>query len=98
MFAHAPCWRESSLIRRGRNMEMIMSKPPKEFINPKTLIAPAVAVYSHVAKVNRGRQAATFEGELSDVTRSTAERVWSGTFGDVAEQIHIAQHESGNGT
>ena len=25
------------------------------FINPKTRIAPAVAVYSHIAKVNRGR-------------------------------------------
>src|SRR5216684_4361314 len=33
---------------------MIMSKPSKEFINPKTLIAPAAAVYSHIAKVNRG--------------------------------------------
>ena len=32
-----------------------MSKPSKEFINPKTLIAPAAAVYSHIAKVNRGR-------------------------------------------
>jgi enamine deaminase RidA (YjgF/YER057c/UK114 family) len=31
-----------------------MSKPSKEFINPKILIAPAVAVYSHIAKVNRG--------------------------------------------
>ena len=31
-----------------------MSKPSKEFINPKTLIAPAAAVYSHIAKVNRG--------------------------------------------
>jgi len=31
-----------------------MSKPSKEFINPKTLIAPGPAVYSHVAKVNRG--------------------------------------------
>ena len=31
-----------------------MSNPSKEFINPKTLIAPAVAVYSHIAKVNRG--------------------------------------------
>src|SRR5258707_14003128 len=40
--------------RRGRNTEMIMSKPSKEFINPKTLIAPAAAVYSHIAKVNRG--------------------------------------------
>src|SRR5260370_42382485 len=33
---------------------MIMSEPSKEFINPKTLIAPAAAMYSHVAKVNRG--------------------------------------------
>ena len=40
--------------RRGRNTEMIMSKPSKEFINPTTLIAPAAAVYSHIAKVNRG--------------------------------------------
>jgi hypothetical protein len=31
-----------------------MSKPSKEFINPNTLIAPAAAVYSNVAKVNRG--------------------------------------------
>ncbi|HEY0910324.1 MAG TPA: RidA family protein [Bradyrhizobium sp.] len=31
-----------------------MSKPSKEFINPKTLIAPGPAGYSHVAKVNRG--------------------------------------------
>jgi enamine deaminase RidA (YjgF/YER057c/UK114 family) len=33
---------------------MIMSKPSKEFINPTTLIAPAAAVYSHIAKINRG--------------------------------------------
>ena len=33
---------------------MSMSQPSKEFINPKTLIAPGPAVYSHVAKVNRG--------------------------------------------
>jgi len=31
-----------------------MSPPSKEFINPKALIAPGPAVYSHVAKVNRG--------------------------------------------
>lgn len=37
--------------RRGRNLEMIMSK---EFINPKTLIAPGPVVYSRIAKVNRG--------------------------------------------
>ena len=31
-----------------------MSKPSKEFISPKNLIAPGPAGYSHVAKVNRG--------------------------------------------
>jgi enamine deaminase RidA (YjgF/YER057c/UK114 family) len=38
----------------GRHTEVIMSEPSKEFINPNTLIAPGPAVYSHVAKVNRG--------------------------------------------
>ena len=40
--------------RRDRRTEMIMSKPSKEFINPKALIAPGPAVYSHVAKVVSG--------------------------------------------
>ena len=31
-----------------------MSKPSKEFINPKALIPPGPAGYSHVAKVNCG--------------------------------------------
>ena len=31
-----------------------MSKPSKEFISPKTLIAPGPAGYSHIAKVNSG--------------------------------------------
>jgi enamine deaminase RidA (YjgF/YER057c/UK114 family) len=31
-----------------------MSKPPKEFLSPKTLIAPGPAGYSHVAKINHG--------------------------------------------
>jgi hypothetical protein len=44
----------ASRLAFGRNTEMMMSKPSKEFINPKTLIAPAAAVYSHIAKVNRG--------------------------------------------
>jgi hypothetical protein len=26
----------------------------KEFINPKTLIAPGPAVFSHIARINRG--------------------------------------------
>jgi enamine deaminase RidA (YjgF/YER057c/UK114 family) len=35
-------------------MEKMMSKPSKEFINPKALIAPGPAMYSHVAKVVSG--------------------------------------------
>ena len=31
-----------------------MSKPSKEFINPKALIPPGPAAYSHIAKVNSG--------------------------------------------
>ena len=31
-----------------------MSKPSKEFISPKTLIAPGPARYSHIAKVHHG--------------------------------------------
>jgi enamine deaminase RidA (YjgF/YER057c/UK114 family) len=31
-----------------------MSKPSKEFLNPKTLIPPGPAGYSHIAKVNHG--------------------------------------------
>ena len=31
-----------------------MAEPSNEFINPTALIAPGPAVYSHVAKVNRG--------------------------------------------
>jgi enamine deaminase RidA (YjgF/YER057c/UK114 family) len=31
-----------------------MPKPPKEFLNPKTLIPPGPAAYSHIAKVNSG--------------------------------------------
>jgi enamine deaminase RidA (YjgF/YER057c/UK114 family) len=31
-----------------------MSKPSKEFLSPKTLIAPGPAGYSHIAKVNHG--------------------------------------------
>jgi enamine deaminase RidA (YjgF/YER057c/UK114 family) len=37
--------------RDSRLPEEIMSKPSKEFINPKALIAPGPAGYSHVAKV-----------------------------------------------
>jgi enamine deaminase RidA (YjgF/YER057c/UK114 family) len=36
------------------NREKFMSKPSKEFLNPKNLILPGPAGYSHIAKVNRG--------------------------------------------
>src|ERR1700750_461364 len=32
----------------------VLTKPSKEFINPKALIPPGPAGYSHVAKVNHG--------------------------------------------
>ena len=41
-------------MRVCRRTEMMMSKPSKEFINPKALIAPGPAMYSHVAKVVSG--------------------------------------------
>jgi enamine deaminase RidA (YjgF/YER057c/UK114 family) len=44
----------TQIRRRGRRMEKMMSKPSKEFINPKALIAPGPAMYSHVAKVVSG--------------------------------------------
>jgi hypothetical protein len=31
-----------------------MNKPSKEFLSPKTLLAPGPAGYSHIAKVNHG--------------------------------------------
>jgi enamine deaminase RidA (YjgF/YER057c/UK114 family) len=38
----------------GKRTESIMSKPPKEFLSPKTLIPPGPAGYSHIGKVNSG--------------------------------------------
>jgi enamine deaminase RidA (YjgF/YER057c/UK114 family) len=44
----------ASLTLASAQTEKIMSKPSKEFISPKALIAPGPAGYSHVAKVVRG--------------------------------------------
>jgi enamine deaminase RidA (YjgF/YER057c/UK114 family) len=41
-------WRDS------RHPENIMSKPSKEFLSAKTLLAPGPAGYSHIVKVNSG--------------------------------------------
>ena len=53
-----------------------MSKPSKEFINPKTLIAPAVAVYSHIAKVNRGT-IVYIAGQVSSDASGKVEQVFA---------------------
>jgi enamine deaminase RidA (YjgF/YER057c/UK114 family) len=44
----------ASLTLAAAQTEKTMSKPSKEFISPKGLIAPGPAGYSHVAKVVRG--------------------------------------------
>src|SRR6202051_186902 len=38
----------------GRRPEQRLAQSSKEFLSPKTLIAPGPAGYSHIAKVNRG--------------------------------------------
>src|SRR5712671_6895494 len=43
-----------ALRLKADRAENIMPKPSKEFISPKTLIAPGPAGYSHIAKVNSG--------------------------------------------
>jgi enamine deaminase RidA (YjgF/YER057c/UK114 family) len=70
--------------RRGHNTEVIMSKPSKEFINPKTLIAPAVAVYSHIATVNRGR-IAYISGQVS--SDASGKIIGEGDFEAQVEQV-----------
>ena len=51
---HIAALMRATRYRCGRHLEGIMSKPSKEFINPKALIPPGPAAYSHIAKVNSG--------------------------------------------
>jgi len=53
-FAAASLTLAAAQTARDSGPEKIMSKPSKEFISPKTLIAPGAAGYSHIAKVNHG--------------------------------------------
>jgi len=61
-----------------------MSKPAKEFINPKALIAPGPAGYSHVAKVNRG-SIVYLSGQVP--SDATGKIVGEGDFEAQVEQI-----------
>ena len=61
-----------------------MSEPSKEFINPKVLIAPGPAVYSHVAKVNRGAIAYISGQVPSD---SSGKIIGEGDFEAQVEQV-----------
>jgi enamine deaminase RidA (YjgF/YER057c/UK114 family) len=61
-----------------------MSNPAKEFINPKALIAPGPAGYSHVAKVNRG-SIVYLSGQVP--SDATGKIVGEGDFEAQVEQI-----------
>jgi enamine deaminase RidA (YjgF/YER057c/UK114 family) len=59
-----------------------MSKPSKQFLSPKTLIAPAG--YSHVAKVNRGT-VVYLAGQVS--ADASGNLIGEGNFEAQAEQV-----------
>jgi enamine deaminase RidA (YjgF/YER057c/UK114 family) len=61
-----------------------MSKPSKEFLSPKTLIAPGPAGYSHIAKVNRGT-IVYLSGQVS--SDASGKVVGEGNFEAQVEQI-----------
>ena len=61
-----------------------MSKPSKEFLNPKTLISPGGAAYSHVAKVNKG-STVYVSGQVS--SDATGKLIGEGDFEAQVEQV-----------
>jgi enamine deaminase RidA (YjgF/YER057c/UK114 family) len=63
-------------------MEKIMSKPSKEFLNPKTLLSPPG--YSHIAKVNKGT-ITYIAGQVS--CDASGKLVGEGNFEAQAEQV-----------
>jgi enamine deaminase RidA (YjgF/YER057c/UK114 family) len=65
-------------------MEKIMSKPSKEFLNPKTLIPPGGAGYSHIAKVNKGTTV-YLSGQVS--SDATGKLIGEGDFEAQVEQV-----------
>ncbi len=60
-----------------------MSKPSKEFINPKTLLAPPG--YSHIARVNKGT-IVYLAGQVS--ADASGQLVGAGNFEAQAEQVY----------
>ena len=61
-----------------------MPKPSKEYLSPKTLIAPGGAGYSHIAKVNRGT-IVYVSGQVP--TDATGKLIGEGDFEAQVEQI-----------
>ena len=61
-----------------------MSKPSKEFLNPKTLIPPGGAGYSHIAKVNKGTTVYLSGQVPSD---ATGKLIGEGDFEAQVEQV-----------
>jgi len=61
-----------------------MSKPSKEFLNPKTLIPPGGAGYSHIAKVNKGTTV-YLSGQVS--SDATGKLIGEGDFEAQVEQV-----------
>jgi enamine deaminase RidA (YjgF/YER057c/UK114 family) len=62
--------------------EIVMSKSPKEFLSPKTLIPPAG--YSHIAKVNHGTVVYLSGQVASD---ASGKLIGEGNFEAQAEQV-----------
>jgi enamine deaminase RidA (YjgF/YER057c/UK114 family) len=61
-----------------------MSKPSKEFLNPKALIPPGGASYSHIAKVNKGT-IVYVSGQVS--SDATGKLIGEGDFEAQVEQV-----------
>ena len=61
-----------------------MSRPSKEFLSPKTLIAPGGARYSHIAKVNKGTTV-YLSGQVS--SDATGKLIGEGNFEAQVEQV-----------
>ena len=61
-----------------------MPKPSKEFLSPKTLIAPGAAGYSHIAKVNKGT-IVYLSGQVP--TDATGKLIGEGDFEAQVEQV-----------
>jgi len=69
---------------RSVSRKSLMSKPPKQFLSPKTLMPPAG--YSHIAKVNRGT-IVYIAGQVS--SDASGKLIGEGDFEAQAEQVFL---------